>query len=99
MSKRSKTPRTSRGARKFGPIQFLETAAKGRIVSSIERKQLIFAQGDPADAVFYIQKGKVKITVLSEQGKEAVVAVLGPDEFWVKDVWQDSRGAWRQRPP
>ena len=42
---------------------------------------MIFSQGGPADAVFYIQKGKVKITVVSEQGKEAVVAVLGPDEF------------------
>ena len=41
----------------------------------------VFSQGKPADAVFYIQNGKVKITVVSEQGKEAVVAVLGPDEF------------------
>ena len=41
----------------------------------------MFSQGDPADSVFYIQKGKVKLTVVSEQGKEAVVAVLGPDEF------------------
>ena len=43
--------------------------------------QKVFSQGNSADAVFYIQKGKVKITVVSEQGKEAVVAVLGPDEF------------------
>jgi CRP-like cAMP-binding protein len=43
--------------------------------------QTIFSQGKPADAVFYIQNGKVKVTVVSEQGKEAVVAVLGPDEF------------------
>ena len=42
---------------------------------------MVFSQGTPADAVFYILKGKVKVTVLSEQGKEAVVAVLGPDEF------------------
>jgi len=42
---------------------------------------LIFAQGDAADAVFYIKKGKVKVTVISEQGKEAVVAILGEDEF------------------
>ena len=45
------------------------------------KNQVVFSQGDPADSVFYIQKGKVKITVVSEQGKEAVVAVLGPDEF------------------
>ena len=43
--------------------------------------EVIFSQGDPADAVFYIQKGQVKITVVSEQGKEAIVAVLGSDEF------------------
>ncbi len=42
----------------------------------------MFAQGDPADAVFYIQKGKVKVTVVSEQGKEAVVAILAADEFF-----------------
>jgi CRP-like cAMP-binding protein len=42
----------------------------------------VFAQGDPADAVFYIQKGKVKVTVISEQGKEAVVAILAADEFF-----------------
>ena len=44
--------------------------------------QIVFSQGDPADAVFYIQKGKVKVTVVSEQGKEAVVAILGTDEFF-----------------
>ena len=48
---------------------------------TIEKNQIVFAQGDPADSVFYIHDGKVKITVLSEQGKEAVVAILGPDEF------------------
>jgi CRP/FNR family cyclic AMP-dependent transcriptional regulator len=43
--------------------------------------QPVFSQGDPADSVFYIQSGKVKVTVISEQGKEAVVAILGPNEF------------------
>ena len=50
-------------------------------LSKYQKDKVIFSQGDPADAVFYIQKGQVKITVVSEQGKEAVVAVLGPDEF------------------
>jgi len=50
-------------------------------MSKLPKDQLVFSQGEPADAVFYIQKGKVKLTVVSEQGKEAVVAVLGPDEF------------------
>ena len=60
---------------------FLETAAKGRIISTHRKKQIIFAQGDAADAVFYIKKGKVKVTVVSKHGKEAVVAILGADEF------------------
>jgi len=47
-----------------------------------QKGQKIFAQGASSDAVFYIQKGKVKITVLSRQGKEAVIAVLGPDDFF-----------------
>jgi CRP-like cAMP-binding protein len=81
MSKRSKTPRTSRGARRFDPIEFLATAAQGRVVSTHRKKQIIFGQGDAADAVIYIKKGKVKVTVVSKQGKEAVVAILGADEF------------------
>jgi CRP/FNR family cyclic AMP-dependent transcriptional regulator len=81
MAKRSRTPKRLRGARRFDPIEFLETAAKGRIVTSHQKKQIIFAQGDAADAVIYIKKGKVKVTVVSKQGKEAVVAILGADEF------------------
>jgi CRP/FNR family cyclic AMP-dependent transcriptional regulator len=68
-------------AKRFDPADFLETVAQGRIVSSHSKKQIIFTQGDTADAVFYIKKGKVKVTVLSKQGKEAVVALLGVDEF------------------
>jgi CRP/FNR family cyclic AMP-dependent transcriptional regulator len=48
---------------------------------------VIFAQGDPADAVLYIQKGKVKVTVGSDQGKEAVIALLNADHFLAKDAW------------
>jgi len=62
-------------------IGILATVNGGRSISKYRRNQTVFSQGTPADAVFYIQKGKVKVTVLSEQGKEAVVAVLGPDEF------------------
>jgi CRP/FNR family cyclic AMP-dependent transcriptional regulator len=71
----------TRARRRFDPALFLETAAKGRVISAHPRKQVIFAQGDPADAVFYNKKGKVKVTVVSAQGKEAVVAILGTDEF------------------
>ena len=67
--------------KRFDPADFLETAAQGRTVATYPKKQIIFAQGDAADAVFYIWKGKVKVTVLSKQGKEAVVALLGNDQF------------------
>ena len=50
-------------------------------MSQYRKDQIVFSQGDPADAVFYIQKGKVKVTVVSDQGKEAVVAILGAGEF------------------
>ena len=53
----------------------------GRSISKYRKDETVFSQSSSADAVFYIQKGKVKITVVSEQGKEAVVAILGPDEF------------------
>jgi CRP/FNR family transcriptional regulator, cyclic AMP receptor protein len=70
-----------KGGARFDPAVFLETAAKGRIVSTHSKKQVIFEQGDAADAVFYIKKGKVKVTVVSAEGKEAVVAILGADQF------------------
>jgi CRP/FNR family cyclic AMP-dependent transcriptional regulator len=81
MSKRRISPRRKSGPRQFDPLVFLETAAKGRTISTHLKRQIIFAQGDVANSVFYIKKGKVKVTVLSKQGKEAVVALLGTDEF------------------
>ena len=65
----------------FDPATFLETNASGRVISTHSRKGVIFSQGDDADSIFYIRKGKVKVAILSNQGKEAVVALLGPDEF------------------
>jgi CRP-like cAMP-binding protein len=65
----------------FDPAVFLETAAKGRIIATHQKKQIIFSQGDTADSVVYIKSGKVKVTVVSKQGKEAVVAILGADQF------------------
>jgi CRP/FNR family cyclic AMP-dependent transcriptional regulator len=65
----------------FDPRAFLAKAGSGRTVSEYAKKQLVFSQGDVAADVFYIQKGKVKLTVISEHGKEAVVAILGPGEF------------------
>jgi CRP/FNR family cyclic AMP-dependent transcriptional regulator len=65
----------------FDPKVYLATIDGGRTLSNYQKDEVIFSQGELADSVFYIQKGKVKVTVLSEQGKEAVIAVLGPDEF------------------
>jgi CRP-like cAMP-binding protein len=65
----------------FNPQSFLAKVGEGRSIAKYSKDQIIFSQGDPANAVFYIQKGKVKITVVSEQGKEAVVAILEADEF------------------
>jgi CRP/FNR family cyclic AMP-dependent transcriptional regulator len=67
--------------RPFDPKSFLAKVGEGRTIAKYRKGQVVFAQGDPADAVFYIQKGKVKITVVSDRGKEAVIAILGPDEF------------------
>jgi CRP/FNR family cyclic AMP-dependent transcriptional regulator len=69
------------GTGPFDPAAFLQTQAKGRHLSAHSKGEIIFAQGEPAETVFYIKKGKIKVTVLSEHGKEAIVAILGADEF------------------
>jgi CRP-like cAMP-binding protein len=61
---------------------FLARVGAGRNVGKYRKGDVVFSQGEIADAVFYIRKGKVKITVVSEQGKEAVVAILGADDFF-----------------
>jgi len=66
----------------FDSKAFLDLVGKGRSDTTCAAGDVIFSQGDPAGAVFYIQKGKVKIAVVSEQGKEAVVALLGPKDFF-----------------
>jgi CRP/FNR family transcriptional regulator, cyclic AMP receptor protein len=81
MSELSIKPKAAKGSKRFDPAAFLETAAQDRIISKHRKNENIFSQGDAADAVFYIKKGKVKVTVVSKQGKEAVIAILGEDEF------------------
>jgi CRP-like cAMP-binding protein len=66
----------------FNPEAFLAKVGKGRTVADYKKNQKVFSQGDPADAIFYIQTGKVKLTVVSKQGKEAVVAILGTYDFF-----------------
>jgi CRP/FNR family transcriptional regulator, cyclic AMP receptor protein len=66
----------------FDPKAFLAKVDGGRTILKSRDGQIIFSQGEPADAVFYIQKGRVKLTVVSEQGKEAVVAILSKGDFF-----------------
>ena len=66
----------------FDPKAFLASVGEGRRLTNSGEGQVIFTQGDPADALFYVQKGKVKVTTISSQGKEAVVAILGPGDFF-----------------
>jgi CRP/FNR family cyclic AMP-dependent transcriptional regulator len=68
--------------RDFDPKTFLATIGEGRKIVSFQTKQIIFSQGDACDAVFYIQKGKVRLTVVSETGKEATIGVLGNGDFF-----------------
>ncbi len=71
-----------KGKAAFDPKAFLGKAGKGRTIGKYRKDQPIFAQGDVADSVFYIQQGRVNLTVVSPQGKEAVVAILGASEFF-----------------
>jgi CRP-like cAMP-binding protein len=68
----------------FDPKVFLGFGkiGEGRTSAEFDKNQVVFAQGDPANAIFYIQKGRVKLTVVSSSGKEAVVAILGADDFF-----------------
>jgi CRP/FNR family cyclic AMP-dependent transcriptional regulator len=72
----------TRGKVPFDPKIFLAKVGKGKTISKYRKGQIVFSQGELADAVFYVQEGEVKLTVVSEQGKEAVVAILGPGHFF-----------------
>jgi len=65
----------------FDAVEFLAKAGLGKALVEVVKGSSVFSQGNPADAVFYIQKGRVKVSVVSKQGKEAVVALLSPGEF------------------
>jgi CRP/FNR family transcriptional regulator, cyclic AMP receptor protein len=69
----------------FRPEVFLSQAGVGRTIVEIPKKKTIFAQGDVGDAVFYLQKGRIKLVVVSGQGKEATVSMLGPGDFVGED--------------
>ncbi|MDQ7841982.1 MAG: Crp/Fnr family transcriptional regulator [bacterium] len=72
----------SRKPLRFGLQAFLESRGDGQRIMALQKQQALFAQGDSADAVFYIRKGKITLTVLSKQRKKAVIATLGPGDFF-----------------
>ena len=65
----------------FDPALFLASAGLGRKIERFARKQAFFSQGDPADSIFYLQKGRAKVTVVSKAGKEATIALLSAGDF------------------
>jgi CRP/FNR family transcriptional regulator, cyclic AMP receptor protein len=73
---------TAKKLSKFDPKTFLSTINGGRKIAAFLKKQTIFAQGDLPDAVFYIKEGKVKLTVVSETGKEATIGILNKGDFF-----------------
>ncbi|MGC2324520.1 MAG: Crp/Fnr family transcriptional regulator [Terriglobales bacterium] len=76
------TSLVAKNKRNFDPLTFLATIGNGRKTLAVPKEQAIFAQGDAADAVFYIQKGKVKLTVISKTGKEATIGILSAGSFF-----------------
>ncbi|MGA2743670.1 MAG: Crp/Fnr family transcriptional regulator [Candidatus Sulfotelmatobacter sp.] len=71
-----------RKVKDFDPNTFLATIGEGRRIVAIPKKQTIFTQGDKADAVFYVQKGKVRLTVVSKAGKEATIGIVSENNFF-----------------
>lgn len=76
-----KKTRTMASRKIFDTDEFLSTAGVGRTISTYRPKSYIFRQGTKCDAIYYIQKGQVELSVISKQGKERVVAILGPSDF------------------
>src|SRR3984885_4274197 len=71
-----------RNTLEFDATTFLTKPGKGRTLTNYLKNHTVFSQGDPADSIFYIHKGKIKLTVVSKSGKEAVVAILGAGDFF-----------------
>ena len=75
-------PRTFKNSREFDVDAFLATFGQGRKAMLFPKKETIFSQGDPADSIFYLQTGKVRLTVVSKTGKEATIGILGEGSFF-----------------
>jgi CRP/FNR family cyclic AMP-dependent transcriptional regulator len=75
-------PKSTKKTRTFSLQQFLSSMGEGRTAVAFQKNRRIFAQGDTADAVFYVQAGKIKLTVVSRTGKEATIGILGEEDFF-----------------
>jgi CRP/FNR family cyclic AMP-dependent transcriptional regulator len=82
VARKPATRRKSRAKGVFNAQNFLDSAGVSRKVVEFKKKETVFSQGDPGNDVLYIQKGGVRLSVVNESGKEAVVAVLGPGDFF-----------------
>src|SRR5271165_538636 len=82
---RAPKPQQQNGNTVFDPKLFLTETGLGRTVLNLQKNEQAFAQGDPADAVFYIQKGQIKVTVTAKKGKEATIALVGAGDFLGED--------------
>jgi CRP/FNR family cyclic AMP-dependent transcriptional regulator len=76
---------------RFNLRAFVAKDGDGHTIAEFRKEQTLFSQGEPADAIFYILKGRIKLTVLSRQGKEAVIAMLGSDDFFGEGSLADQR--------
>src|SRR5947209_3688072 len=81
MGSQPKATKKQNGVVSFDPQVFLATVGVARTITQCPKDYKIFSQGDPADSVFYVQEGRVKLKVKSKQGKEAVIAILGVGDF------------------
>jgi CRP/FNR family cyclic AMP-dependent transcriptional regulator len=79
---KSKPQPQSHTKQPFDPKIFLARVGKGRTIASYREGETVFAQGDKAESIYYIEEGKIKLTVVSKQGKEAVIAILGAGDFF-----------------
>ncbi len=74
-------PKPTNGEMVFDPKAFLARAGLGRKILNLKKNETVFVQGDPADTIFYVQKGRLRVTVTSANGKEATITLVGPGEF------------------
>ena len=94
-----KTPAALKKNGGFDPNIFLATIGDGRKILAVPKKQVIFAQGDDADAIFYVQKGKVRLTVVSKIGKEATIAIVSEGNFFGEGSLAGQLLGWAQPRP